>query len=299
MYATTVPAAAGASTLPHRMRTVDGWLPLERCATRIDSSGKALADAVVLIHPSGSSSKSWQALAGELDAEFRVMTVELHGHANPPGPTLVEHAELVRPLLAPGQRVHLVGHSFGGGVALKAAALWPAAVASVALYEPAMFGWMPDHDADGRPLRSIFVAVAEEIRDRLAQGDANAAARAFITFWSGATTWEAVPLRAQQIIAHRMPEVLRHFESLFVDSMTPCDVKANGHPLLVLAGSETVPGMQWLAQRMRLALPHARHEWIPGLGHMGPATDPARVNPRIAAFLRRHAAVVRGAGFAC
>jgi hypothetical protein len=52
MFATTVPAAAGASTLPHRMRTVDGWLPLERCATRIDNSGSALADAVVLIHPS-------------------------------------------------------------------------------------------------------------------------------------------------------------------------------------------------------------------------------------------------------
>ena len=44
-----------------------------------------------------------------------------------------------------------------------------------------------------------------------------------------------------------------------------------------------------VADRLARLLPRVERIELDGLGHMGPVTDPAAVNARIAAFLERHA----------
>jgi pimeloyl-ACP methyl ester carboxylesterase len=83
---------------------------------------------VVCIHASASSSGQWRALMERLSDRFRVIAVDLYGSGKtqvwPEGRPMYLDDELVllRPVFrAAGESFHLVGHSYGAAVALKAA----------------------------------------------------------------------------------------------------------------------------------------------------------------------------------
>jgi pimeloyl-ACP methyl ester carboxylesterase len=50
-----------------------------------------------------------------------------------------------------------------------------------------------------------------------------------------------------------------------------------------------VGAAQQIARLLRVALPDAQHETLPGLGHMGPLTHAGVVNARVLQFLHAHA----------
>jgi 3-oxoadipate enol-lactonase len=97
-----------------------------------------VAPPVVLIHGLGGTAGAiWKHLAGELVGEFDVVTYDLRGAGRspvPPGPYELE--DFVRDLraLVEERRLEqpaLVGHSFGGTIALTYAAEYPADVSAV------------------------------------------------------------------------------------------------------------------------------------------------------------------------
>src|SRR5689334_2508018 len=78
---------------------------------------------VVLLHGLGDSHRTWRRVAPRLAREYRVLMPDLPGHGlsgRPDAPyTLGWYAETIAAWLdALGlERAHVVGHSFGGGVA--------------------------------------------------------------------------------------------------------------------------------------------------------------------------------------
>lgn len=111
-----------------------------------DPDGYALAyddhgvgPPVVFIHGLMSSRLTWSGISDRLAPECRVIAVDLPGHGRSGEPagdySLGAHAAAVRDLvvdlgLGP---VTLVGHSYGGGVALQFAYLFPGSVARLVL----------------------------------------------------------------------------------------------------------------------------------------------------------------------
>ncbi|MGH6612075.1 MAG: alpha/beta fold hydrolase, partial [Burkholderiaceae bacterium] len=89
-----------------------------------------LRPSVILLHSSGSSAKQWQALSEALTPQYCVHAVDFHDHGNQrewssdATLTLADEAALVTPLLPP-EGAHVIGHSYGGAVALKVAAMHP------------------------------------------------------------------------------------------------------------------------------------------------------------------------------
>src|SRR5713226_242273 len=84
--------------------------------------------SVVCIHSSASSSGQWRALMERLSDRFRVIAVDLYGSGKTPAwsqdqPMHLddEIALLSSVFQAAGDRFHLIGHSFGGAIALKVA----------------------------------------------------------------------------------------------------------------------------------------------------------------------------------
>ena len=231
--------------------------------------------AVVLLHASASSARQWDRLAEILKPRFRVHAVDLYGHGvQPPwrgtSLSLADEAALVAPLLAEAG-AHVIGHSYGGAVALKLASLYPQLVHSVAAYEPVMFRWLFE-DARHEAMTWTVGAVAQWIRDRLAERDRDSAARGFIDFWSGGGAWQSLPETRRNAIASRMGAVAQHFEALFRELLTQRQVSRLPMPMLFMTGSRTVAPMQTLASVLRQLLPEARHEELDGMGHMGPMT---------------------------
>jgi len=118
--------------------------PLASPAMHITHWGEA-GPRVVLVHGSAQGS----ALGG--DAHFstqsqlagrgwQLLVPDRPGHGRSPDPGRPDDAEFDGALVAPllGEGAHLVGHSFGGCVALAAAARDPSKVRSLTLIEPAM-----------------------------------------------------------------------------------------------------------------------------------------------------------------
>src|SRR5690349_19763531 len=80
---------------------------------------------VVLVHGMVNSSRHWEKVAESLAPDYRVIAPDLIGHGDTAGPrgdySLGAHAARIRDLLAILGVDHatLVGHSYGGGVAMQ------------------------------------------------------------------------------------------------------------------------------------------------------------------------------------
>ena len=98
---------------------------------------------VIALHCSGAGASQWSSLADALGGDYDVLAPEHYG-CESSGPWTGEHAftladEAARAIALIDHReekVHLVGHSYGGGVALHVALARPDRIASMALYEP-------------------------------------------------------------------------------------------------------------------------------------------------------------------
>jgi pimeloyl-ACP methyl ester carboxylesterase len=247
--------------------------------------------AVVLLHSSGSSGRQWDALAETLKSRFRLHAVDLYGHgATPPWSgdrplTLFDEAALVEPLLAAHpEGVHLVGHSYGGAVALKLALRHADRVRSLVLYEPVLFCLLFEYNAQHAAAQQVL-ATATSIRNGVERGMNEAAGRRFVDFWSGAGTWDAMPEQRRAVVTRRMPSVQPHFRALFNDTLSRAELAQLRMPTLCLTGAGTVAATRRIGELLRVALPAAHHEMLPEMGHLGPVTHASRVNARIAAFL--------------
>ena len=114
---------------------------------------------VVLIHGSvGNADAAWAPVLLALEERFEVVAPNRGGY--PPGP-LLERIDFERQAkeLAPlfDDRAHLVGHSYGGVIALLIAAAHPERIRSLAVSEPPAFGL-----ARGNPVVADLVERLEE-----------------------------------------------------------------------------------------------------------------------------------------
>jgi pimeloyl-ACP methyl ester carboxylesterase len=245
---------------------------------------------VVMLHSSLSSKAQWTALAERLATRFRVIGVDLCGYGDNAMPAARESftvddevrlvAEHLDRLVEPHVRVHLVGHSYGGLVALRFAERRRGRVASLSLYEPVAFGMLDDGDAALAEIKRI----AECIPRLLASGLPLHAAQAFVDFWSGPASFARLPQPAQIRIARSIGKVPLDFQAATSWPLGPNDLRSIGAPVLLLTGNRSPAVATDIVSRLTRSLPK-RYVARIDAGHMGPVTDPHLVNPWIEAFV--------------
>lgn len=245
---------------------------------------------VPCLHANASSSAQWRALSERLAAHRTVVAADSWNVGRGPAwtasrtPTFDDEVDLVEPLLLEADGpVDLVGHSFGGAIALRAALRHPTRVRSIAAYEPTAF-WLVA--ASGRPgdVRGI-ADTAVDASAAVERGDLDAAARRFVDFWSGPGAWDRTPpdrrdapLRAMRFVGH--------WGHATLGDATPLEAFAALRvPVLLMSGDASPLSGRAPAALLARTLPDARLETFAGLGHMGPVTHPEPVNARIERFL--------------
>jgi pimeloyl-ACP methyl ester carboxylesterase len=266
---------------------------LLRSGVPTDQPGYFIAGAgtpVLLLHSSLSSKSQWTALAERLASRFRVIALDLCGYGDNAVPatgasfTLDEEVRLVTDrldhLVEAHVRVHLVGHSYGGLVALRFAQCRSDRVASLSVYEPVVFRMLDDDDAELTDVRRL----AERVSRLVAAGRRHDAAQAFVDFWSGDGSYTSLPLPAQVSIARRVDKLPLDFQAAFCWPLSPEDLRAIVAPTLLLVGNRGPAVVPRIHTFLARALPNRRVGAFDS-GHMGPITDAHRVNPWIEAFL--------------
>lgn len=249
--------------------------------------------AVVCLHSNASSSGQWRALMERLAPRFHVLAPDGYGAGQSPAwPTdrrmaLRDEVELLAPVLARAQGpLTLVGHSYGGAVALVAALLQPERVRALVLYEPTLFALVdaaspPPNEADG-----IRHAVADA-RAALEAQDPAGAARCFIDYWMAPGTWDAMPPQRQGAIAASVANVAGWSDALFGETTPLQAFAALDIPVLYMVGKESPASAQAVARLLTRTLPRVACVEFEGLGHMGPVTHPDQVNEVICRFVER------------
>ena len=247
---------------------------------------------VVMLHSSLSSKSQWTALAERMSPRFRVIALDLWGYgdnAMPAAPdsfALDDEVRLVAArldsLVAPHLRVHLVGHSYGGLVALRFAQCRGDRVASLSLYEPVAFRMLDDEDAGLAEARTL----ADHVRRLLAAERLHRAAQAFVDFWSGDGGYASLSPRARSGIARKIDKIPLDFQAAWRWRPDPRDLRSIVAPTLLMAGNRSPAVAQRIVALLAGTLPNCRVASF-DFGHMGPMTDPYLINPWIEAFVDR------------
>lgn len=256
-------------------------------------SGYLVAGAgapVVMLHSSLGSKSQWTLLGRRLAPRYRVIALDLWGYGDNDLPvektpfTLDDEVRLVvdrlDSLVDPREPVHVIGHSYGGLVALRLAQRFPDRVASLALYEPVAFRMLDDED----PALVTVNRLAERVLRLALMGYRRDAARTFVDFWSGDGSYASLPLPQQMSIARRVDKLPLDFRAALSWLPVPADFGAIVAPTLLLGGRSSPTVVQRIVARVAEALPNCRTAAFDA-GHMGPVTDALRVNPWFEAFL--------------
>jgi pimeloyl-ACP methyl ester carboxylesterase len=251
-------------------------------------------EPMICLHCSGSSGRQWDPYLSALREHHRVLAPDLLG-ATSPGlwpvgapVSLDDEARALAPLLAAAP-AHLVGHSYGGAVALQMALRWPERVRSLTLYEPVRFSLLlRDAEADNRAIGQAVVAVGRRIGLEVLSGALDAAGARFVDYWSGAGAWQQLGPARQQAIAQRMPKVRAEFEALFADAVPPAAWRELRMPVRLIGGTHSPLAARRVLDLLAQQLPAAQRVTLDGIGHMGPVQAPRRVLDAMTGAERPH-----------
>jgi pimeloyl-ACP methyl ester carboxylesterase len=264
---------------------------------RVDRPGYFVAGAgkpLVMLHSSLSSKSQWGVLAERLARRFRVIAIDLCGYGDNAGVdagkpfTLDDEVRLITThldkLVPSHVRVHLVGHSYGGLVALRFAQSRRGRIASLALYDPVVFRALHDDDAALAEIKGL----AENVAGLVMAGKRSDAAQAFVDFWGDEGSFASLPVPVRDSIARRVDKVPLDFQAAVRWPLSPVDLRVIAVPTLLLAGARSPTVVKRIVTSLNRELPNRRVRWIDA-GHMGPITHAHRVNPWIETFVDLYA----------
>jgi pimeloyl-ACP methyl ester carboxylesterase len=265
---------------------------IRRRETSVPHTARPRSELVIALHCSGAGAGQWTKLRDALGDGYELIAPEHYGcdSAGPwPGKrafTLADEAERTIALIDGSDRkVHLIGHSYGGGVALHVALARAGRLASLTLYEPSAFHLLRQF---GPRAAAAFVeirGVANLTGAGVVIGDYRGAAATFVDYWSGQGTWDALRPEVQNALTRWTPKAPLDFAAL-IDEPTPVGAYARiTCPTLVVRGEHAPPPTRIIADTLPSLLQDGRLEIIDNAGHMGPLTHPAEVNPLIARHL--------------
>jgi pimeloyl-ACP methyl ester carboxylesterase len=250
---------AGLHVVDHPAQTADADAPL-----------------VVLVHGSLDRGTSFARVVRRLP-DLHVVTYDRRGYnrsrqATPPARSLEDHiADLVA--IVDGRRSVLIGHSYGGDVALGAAVALPGVVGAVGVYEPPLpwMDWWPRRTARDTSVEDP-ASFAESFFRRVVSDEA----------------WERLPEGARAERRADGPALLTEIFDIRRDR-SPIDFAALTIPVVLGRGGKSIPHHRQAVDALLELLPQSEVLEFPGASHGAHLTQP----DAFAAFVRRVAELGR------
>ena len=248
--------------------------------TRIAFTEAGGGPGAVLLHSSGATAQQWRALAEELRACRRVLAPDLFGYGEsghgPAEPSLTQEAGIVEALAdRVSGPIDLIGHSYGGAVALRFALKLPERLRSLTLIEPVAFHLLQRGRIADRGAFAEVLALADAVR----QGGEGMGR--FVDYWNGPGAWDAVPEEKRASLAGLSPSVARNFAAIMAETVPLAEYRRVAVPTLLLGGARSPAPARRILGLLASVLPKVRHCTIGAAGHMAPLTHRDLVNSEI------------------
>lgn len=244
---------------------------------------------VILLHSSLSSKEQWKSLLKQLSPNFTCVNVDLQGYGSMAdidiiSPyTLKSEVDRIAAVLDENKLsgpYYVIGHSFGGAVALRLADELQAQVKALCVFEPVAF-----HLLDKSHHSRIQVS---ELAMKIEGASAYSAASLFTNYWNGAGYFESLPKIIQQGLMAMMDKVGMDFNAIINELKTPQDYASSiAANVLLMTGKQSRTAAKEVVKSLEQSLQHVSKVEIDA-GHMAPLVHPALVNSIIVDYLHSH-----------
>lgn len=249
-------------------------------------SGRGLA----MLHSGGASSRQWRKAAKLLAAHRRIIAPDFYGFGNTgswQGASPLSHNDQAELAVAVIERtechpVDIVGHSYGGAIAIRIALRYPQLVAKLVLIEPILPTLLQSVEPT---LFEEYRQVAEGFINHVVDDRPSEAWALFLDYRNGAGTWARLSDAAKERFFSQTAQAAEGFRSNLTSPTTLEDIGTLRQPTLVLCGSETTRPDEVVTHLVNDALPNATYGLIDGAGHMSPLTHPEAVAALVATHL--------------
>ncbi|MBA0051233.1 alpha/beta fold hydrolase [Streptomyces sp. AJS327] len=265
-------------------------LPLERGDLHVRQDGPRDAPALLLIHGSATSGRSWDALVPLLTDAHRVIRVDLpgHGHSAEPADGDYDITEQARTLAAALDRLDVprvvaVGHSSGGYTVTALAEERPDLVSALAL-------------VNSGPSMDAFIATGTLELDpaRWPPGDERIREFASVGFRQGYQVPQELVDELRGMTYHAVTAAAGAAVAYLNQRALPDRLRSVGRPLQVIFGDQDRRWRPSSAADYR-AVPGARVTMLPGAGHTPILEEPARTAQLLLDFVESRSAEATGA----
>jgi len=251
---------------------------------------------VVLVHGSLADYRIWSPQVSALSRRNRVIAYSRRFHWPNPSRTASDpdysnqlHAADLAALIQKLRlgRVHLVGHSAGGAIAVQMALEHPKLVRSLTLIEPGIYSILPQTD-EGRSLLAEIARASVEARDALARGEDAAAIRILMDLVFRPRTFAELAPDIRQALLDNASSLRAQFASAEPPPAISCaDAARLRMPVLLLEGEKTAPEFRLINNELERCLRVRERVRIPSAGHGLTFEHPALVNAALLRFLSR------------
>jgi pimeloyl-ACP methyl ester carboxylesterase len=258
---------------------------LTRPGATISVSRTGHGPPIVLLHATLSSARDLGPLARRLGVGFTVISVDRRGSGESqlapgqaPAPvhvaTHVDDLAAVIEMEAVGP-VTLVGHSYGGCLALELAARRPDLAVRAWVYEPPYAPLGPPE------VRDRFGTVGRRTLAAAERGGPAAAAESFLADVAGSEALAGLSPGARERIRRGGTAAIADSALLGLD---PEGLEHIGCPVMIATGTASRPAYVAIAEALVRTIPGAFHARIAGADHAAPIVRPAAVAASIEAF---------------
>ncbi len=257
-------------------------------STPIESANR---EAVVLLHGSAGTSALWRDLKSALRPRYRCIAPDLIGYgasaAWPAGAPFGLDFELcaIDPLLqCCAGKLHVVGYSYGGVLALHFALANPARVQTLTLIEPVFFAalrYAGEWDA-----YSQFSRIRDDFISTLARGDREAAMHRFIDFWMGDDAWERLSAGTRAEMLRIADKIALDWRASFAADPGPTGLPGLAARTMLIRGSDSPTPMRCLVDALQALMPGSARLVVAGANHLLPLTHAAALASAVLSHLR-------------
>jgi len=250
--------------------------------------------AIVFVHGTLGNLDEWRRQLAFFAPKRRVITYSRRyhqpnaqvddGQTYSPGLHADDLAALIRALdLGP---VDLVGHSYGGAVAIEMARRHPELVHALVLGEPAVTLLGNGAARDTIAVRAATTSSGlDSTRARFGRGDSLGGMRAFVD--ASGLSWDAIPAGLKAYFLSQLLDLRKEMTAppdIWVPPMICGDLRPLTMPILLMEGERTIPIFHAMNEQLAGCLKGAKTVIVPGVGHNHTDNSPV-VNQQINDFL--------------
>jgi pimeloyl-ACP methyl ester carboxylesterase len=255
-----------------------------RGSIEYDESGSG--PALLLVPGSCSTGAAWRPVIAAWQNRFRCVTTSLPGYGksaerrSAADPSIARNAEAVEAVAAKaGGRVHLIGHSFGGLVALAVALRNKVALASLTMLEAPAVEVLREEEAHYRAFRRMTDFYFADF----ALGNPEAI-ETMVDFYGGSGTFSAWPPKVRAYAMATTPVNILDWASAYGFPLPAARLAAIDIPVLVVRGGESPKAMQCVAALLHERIAGSALATLDGAAHFMIATHAGEV----ASLIARH-----------